>query len=40
MTAVLDLMHGYLPTGIVNRDIVDNAVWRAKLDRYRGTFGS
>ncbi len=39
-TAVLDLMHGYLPRGIVNRDIVDNPVWRAKLDRYRSTFGS
>lgn len=31
--AVLDVMNGRVPTGIVNRDIVNNAGWQAKLVR-------
>ena len=37
--AVFDVMHGRVPTGIVNREIVDRPTWRAKLERYRPTFG-
>jgi D-3-phosphoglycerate dehydrogenase len=37
--AVLDVMHGRVPTGIVNREIVDRPEWRAKLERYAGQFG-
>ena len=37
--AVLDVMHGRVPTGIVNREIVDRPAWRAKLERYAATFG-
>jgi len=37
--AVLDVMHGRVPTGLVNREIVEQPAWRAKLDRYRQAFG-
>jgi D-3-phosphoglycerate dehydrogenase len=37
--AVLDVMHGRVPTGIVNREIADRPAWRAKLERYGATFG-
>jgi phosphoglycerate dehydrogenase-like enzyme len=37
--AVLDVMHGRAPTGIVNREVVDQPAWRDKLKRYRETFG-
>ncbi len=37
--AVLDVMHGRVPTGIVNRAVVDQPVWQDKLERYRATFG-
>jgi phosphoglycerate dehydrogenase-like enzyme len=37
--AVLDVMHGRVPTGLVNREVVEQAGWLAKLDRYRQTFG-
>ena len=37
--AVFDVMHGRVPTGIVNREIVDRPGWRAKLERYGATFG-
>jgi hypothetical protein len=36
---VLDVMHGRVPTGIVNREIVDRPEWRAKLERYGAAFG-
>ena len=32
--AVFDVMHGRVPTGIVNREIVERPAWRAKLERY------
>jgi phosphoglycerate dehydrogenase-like enzyme len=37
--AVFDVMHGRVPTGIVNREITDQPAWREKLERYRATFG-
>jgi len=37
--AVLDVMHGRVPSGIVNRAIVDRPAWRAKLERYAAQFG-
>jgi phosphoglycerate dehydrogenase-like enzyme len=37
--AVFDVMHGRVPTGIVNREIVDQPAWQAKLERYRRQFG-
>ena len=39
VTAVIDVMHGRVPKGIVNGTIVDSASWRHKLDRYRVRFG-
>jgi D-3-phosphoglycerate dehydrogenase len=36
--AVFDVMHGRVPTGIVNREIVDQPEWRAKLERYQAAF--
>jgi D-3-phosphoglycerate dehydrogenase len=38
--AVFDVMHGRVPTGIVNHDIVDRPGWRAKLERYQSAFGA
>jgi D-3-phosphoglycerate dehydrogenase len=37
--AVLDVMHGRVPVGVVNRQIADDAAWRDKLERYRARFG-
>jgi phosphoglycerate dehydrogenase-like enzyme len=37
--AVLDVMHGRVPTGVVNREIVDRPAWREKLERYAAAFG-
>ena len=37
--AVFDVMHGRVPTGIVNREIVDRPVWQDKLKRYQAAFG-
>ena len=37
--AVLDVMHGRVPTGIVNREVIDQPVWQDKLKRYRQAFG-
>jgi phosphoglycerate dehydrogenase-like enzyme len=37
--AVLDVMHGRVPTGIVNREVVDQPAWQDKLKRYRQAFG-
>jgi phosphoglycerate dehydrogenase-like enzyme len=37
--AVLDVMHGRVPTGIVNREVADQPGWQDKLKRYRQTFG-
>ena len=37
--AVLDVMHGRVPTGIVNREIEGRPAWREKLERYAAAFG-
>lgn len=37
--AVLDVMHGREPVGIVNQSILQNQAWRAKLAAYREKFG-
>jgi phosphoglycerate dehydrogenase-like enzyme len=36
--AVLEVMQGRVPRGIVNRDIVDHPGWKAKLDGYGRAF--
>jgi D-3-phosphoglycerate dehydrogenase len=36
---VFDVMHGRVPTGIVNREIVDRPGWQDKLKRYQARFG-
>jgi phosphoglycerate dehydrogenase-like enzyme len=38
--AVLDVMNGREPVGIVNKEIIENTAWRKKLDGYRAAFGS
>jgi D-3-phosphoglycerate dehydrogenase len=37
--AVLESMHGREPRGIVNREILENAEWRAKLAGFGERFG-
>jgi phosphoglycerate dehydrogenase-like enzyme len=37
--AVLDVMHGRVPTGIVNREIEARPAWQKKLERYAAQFG-
>lgn len=37
--AVFDVMHGRVPTGVVNRDVLDQPAWRSKLETYKKTFG-
>ena len=40
VAAVLDVMAGRTPTGIVNRGIADNPDWRERLARYGVRFGA
>lgn len=37
--AVFDIMHGHVPTGVVNKDVLDNKAWQAKLKGYKKRFG-
>jgi phosphoglycerate dehydrogenase-like enzyme len=37
--ATFDVMHGRVPTGIVNRKVIERPGWRAKLERYKAAFG-
>jgi D-3-phosphoglycerate dehydrogenase len=37
--AVLDAMHGRVPRGIVNREVIDSAVWQGKLSALQARFG-
>ena len=37
--AVFDVMHGRVPTGVVNRDVLDQQAFRAKLEGYKKVFG-
>jgi hypothetical protein len=32
-------MHGRVPSGIVNRAVVDQPAWQEKLEGYRQAFG-
>jgi phosphoglycerate dehydrogenase-like enzyme len=38
--AVFDVMHGRVPTGIVNREVVDRPAWQDKLKRFQAAFGA
>ena len=38
--AVLEVMHGREPVGIVNKEILEDASWRSKLDAYGKRFGT
>lgn len=40
VAAAQALMRGEVPRGIVNRGIVENPAWRAKLDRLRASFAA
>jgi len=37
--AVLDIQHGRVPRGVVNRVVLDQPRFKARLDAYRGRFG-
>ena len=37
--AVLDIQHGRLPRGIVNREVVEQAKFKSRLEAYRARFG-
>ena len=37
--AVFDVMHGRVPTGVVNREVLDQRGFRDKLERYKKVFG-
>ncbi|MEK0085146.1 NAD(P)-dependent oxidoreductase [Benzoatithermus flavus] len=37
--AVLDVMHGRIPRGIVNREVIDSTAWRSKLAALQARFG-
>jgi len=37
--AVLEVMHGRVPAGIVNKDVVNQAAWRGKLEGLRARLG-
>jgi D-3-phosphoglycerate dehydrogenase len=38
--AVLDIREGRIPRGIVNRDVLENQVWKKRLAGYAKRFGS
>jgi phosphoglycerate dehydrogenase-like enzyme len=38
--AVLDIQHGRVPRGVVNREVLDQPRFRARLEDYRRRFGS
>jgi len=37
--AVFDVMHGRVPTGVVNRDVLEQKAWRDKLENFKKQFG-
>ena len=37
--AVFDVMHGRVPTGVVNREVLEQQAWRDKLEGYKNQFG-
>ena len=40
ITAVLDVQHGRVPTGVVNRAVLDDPRFEAKLEGFRARFGA
>lgn len=38
--AVLDVQHGRVPRGVVNKQVLDSPKFKARLEDYRGRFGS
>ena len=38
--AVLDLQHGRVPRGVVNRAVVDTPRFKARLEAYRSCYGA
>lgn len=38
--AVLDIQHGRVPRGVVNRDVIEQPAFKRKLEEYRARFGS
>jgi hypothetical protein len=32
-------MHGRVPKGVVNREVLENAIWKRRLADYRARFG-
>jgi phosphoglycerate dehydrogenase-like enzyme len=38
--AVLDIQHGRVPRGVVNREVLESPAFKARLDSYRRRFGS
>ena len=38
--AVIDVMHGQAPVGIVNKEIAENKIWQEKLKGYGKTVGT
>jgi len=39
IVAVTEVMHGRVPKGVVNREVLENATWKRKLSDFRGRFG-
>ncbi len=37
--AVLDVQHGRNPRGVVNRQVLDMNIWKARLDTFGRRFG-
>jgi D-3-phosphoglycerate dehydrogenase len=37
--AVFDVMHGRVPTGVVNKEVLEQKAWRDKLSGYKKQFG-
>jgi len=38
--AAVDMMHGQVPVGVVNREVLDTPAWQARLKDYGARFGS
>ena len=39
IVAVTEVMHGRVPKGVVNKEVLENATWKRKLSDFRGRFG-
>jgi hypothetical protein len=38
--AVLEIQHGRVPNGVVNRQVVDTPRFKARLEDYKGRYGA